>query len=154
MAPKGFGKTLVLKLKRISLQENDYRCFPLSPIVDRPSNKPPILPNEIINVLENSDNSETLWNIAFSICLIKGFQDDRDVHQQLEELLEVKGSAADAHEHPHPSAHHPAFDILHDCLAAQRNEIFAIMRAAQQVRASSQRSISKPGSSSTTSTST
>ena len=87
VAPKGFGKTLVLKLKRISLQENDYRCFPFSPIVDRPSNKPPILPNEIINVLESSDNWETLWNIAFSICLIKGFQDDRDVHQQLEDLL-------------------------------------------------------------------
>ena len=67
VAPKGFGKTLVLKLKRISLQENDYRCFPFSPIVDRPSNKPPILPNEIINVLENRDNWETLWNIAFSI---------------------------------------------------------------------------------------
>ena len=72
VAPKGFGKTLVLKLKRISLQENEYRCFPFSPIVDRPSNKPPILPNEIINVLESSDNWETLWNIAFSICLIKG----------------------------------------------------------------------------------
>ena len=90
VAPKGFGKTLVLKLKRISLQENDYRCFPFSPIVDRPSNKPPILPNEIINVLENSDNWETLWNIAFSICLIKGFQDDRDVRQQLTELSNRK----------------------------------------------------------------
>src|SRR5271166_4464504 len=88
VAPKGFGKTLVLKLKRVSLRENDYRCFPLSPIVDRPSNKPPILQNEIINVLENSDNWETLWNIVFSICLIKGFQDDRDVRQQLRKLLE------------------------------------------------------------------
>ena len=48
---------------------------------------PPSLPNEIINVLESSDNWETLWNIAFSIRLIKGFQDDRDVHQQLTDLL-------------------------------------------------------------------
>ena len=108
VAPKGFGKTLVLKLKRISLQENDYRCFPFSPIVDRPSNKPPILPNEIINVLENSDNWETLWNIAFSICLIKGFQDDRDVHQQLKDLLKSRRSAADPFEHPDPSAHYEA----------------------------------------------
>jgi hypothetical protein len=133
VAPKGFGKTLVLKLKRISLQENDYRCFPFSPIVDRPSNKPPILPNEIINVLESSDNWETLWNIAFSICLIKGFQDDRDVHQQLEELLESKDlppTLLNILTHPHITR---PFDILHDCLAAQRNEIFAIMRAAQQV---------------------
>src|SRR6267154_1519471 len=133
VAPKGFGKTLVLKLKRISLQESDYRCFPFSPIVDRPSNKPPILPNEIINVLENSDNWETLWNIAFSICLIKGFQDDRDVHQQLEELLESKDlppTLLNILTHPHITR---PFDILHDCLAAQRNEIFAIMRAAQQV---------------------
>ena len=133
VAPKGFGKTFVLKLKRISLQENDYRCFPFSPIVDRPSNKPPILPNEIINVLENSDNWETLWNIAFSICLIKGFQDDRDVHQQLKELLEAKDlppTLLNILTHPHITR---PFDILHDCLAAQRNEIFAIMRAAQQV---------------------
>ncbi len=102
VAPKGFGKTLVLKLKRISLQENEYRCFPFSPIVDRPSNKPPILPNEIINVLESSDNWETLWNIAFSICLIKGFQDDRDVHQQLNGFAEVWRSAADPAEHSRP----------------------------------------------------
>src|SRR5262249_42625335 len=88
VAPKGFGKTFVLKLKRISLQQNAYLCSPFSPIVDRPSNKPPILPNEIIHVLENSDNWETLWNIAFSICLIKGYQDDQDVRQQLAELLD------------------------------------------------------------------
>ena len=133
VAPKGFGKTFVLKLKRISLQEHDYRCFPFSPIVDRPSNKPPILPNEIINVLENSDNWETLWNIAFSICLIKGFQDDQDVRQQLTELLELEdlpSTLITILTHPHITR---PFDILHDCLAAQRNEIFLIMRAAQQV---------------------
>jgi hypothetical protein len=133
VAPKGFGKTFVLKLKRVSLQEEDYRCFPFSPIVDRPSNKPPILPNEIINVLENSDNWETLWNIAFSICLIKGFQDDDDVRQQLNELLEANDlppTLLTILTHPHITR---PFDILHDCLAAQRNEIFSIMRAAQQV---------------------
>jgi hypothetical protein len=133
VAPKGFGKTLVLKLKRVSLQENDYRCFPFSPILDRPSNKPPILPNEIINVLENSDNWETLWNIAFSICLIKGFQDDRDVQEQLRDLLEsddLPPTLVNILTHPHITR---PFDILHDCLAAQRNEIFLIMRAAQKV---------------------
>ncbi len=133
VAPKGFGKTFVLKLKRISLQESDYRCFPLSPIVDRPSNKPPILPNEIINILENSDNWETLWNVAFSICLIKGFQDDDDVHKQLTKLLataDLPSTLVTILTHPHINR---PFDILHDCLAAQRNEIFLIMRAAQQV---------------------
>jgi hypothetical protein len=133
VAPKGFGKTFVLKLKRISLQENDYRCFPFSPIVDRPSNKPPILPNEIIHVLENSDNWETLWNIAFSICLIKGYQDDQDVRQQLTELLDsddLPSTLVNILTHPHITR---PFDILHDCLAAQRNEIFLVMRAAQKV---------------------
>lgn len=133
VAPKGFGKTFVLKLKRISLQESDYRCFPYSPIVDRPSNKPPILPNEIINVLENSDNWETLWNIAFSICLIKGFHDDQDVNRQLTALLasdDLPPTLVNILSHPHITR---PFDILHDCLAAQRNEIFLIMRAAQQI---------------------
>jgi hypothetical protein len=133
VAPKGFGKTFVLKLKRISLQDNDYRCFPLSPIVDRPSNKPPILPNEIIHVLESADNWETLWNVAFSICLIKGFQDDQDIRQQLADLLEsndLPSTLITTLTHPHITK---PFDILHDFLAAQRNEIYLIMRAAQHV---------------------
>ncbi len=133
VAPKGFGKTFVLKLKRILLQESGYRCFPLSPIVDRPSNKPPILPNEIINILESSDNWETLWNVAFSICLIKGYEDEDGVRRQLTDLLaagDLPSTLVTILTHPHITR---PFDILHDCLAAPRNEIFLIMRAAQQV---------------------
>jgi hypothetical protein len=131
VAPKGFGKTFVLKLKRISLQEAYYKCLPSSPIVDRPMNKPPILPDEKIDILEHSDNWGTLWNIAFSVCLIKNLQEDNDVRDQLNHLLE------DGNLPPtlftiltHPYINRP-FDILHDCLASQRSELYSIMGFAQ-----------------------
>ncbi|HTR14132.1 MAG TPA: hypothetical protein VMI72_12985 [Roseiarcus sp.] len=131
VAPKGFGKTLVLKLKRISLQDADYKCFPLSPIVDRPMNKPPILPDEKIDVLEHSDNWGTLWNIALSICLIKGFLEDQDVQTQVTRILKTRGIPSALFTiMTHPHINRP-FDILHDCLASQRNELYSIMRCAQ-----------------------
>jgi hypothetical protein len=133
VAPKGFGKTFVLKLKRITLQEADYKCLPLSPIVDRPMNKPPILPDEKIDILEHSDNWGTLWNVAFSICLIKNFQDDEDVRAQIQRLLKSRGVPPTLFTIiAHPHINRP-FDILHDCLASQRNELYAIMQFAQAV---------------------
>ncbi|HKN30990.1 MAG TPA: hypothetical protein VJY34_25205 [Roseiarcus sp.] len=133
VAPKGFGKTFVLKLKRLSLQEAGYRCFPLSPILDRPMNKPPILPNEKIDILEQSDNWATLWNIAFSLCLIKGFQEEQDVRAQIEQLLDDRSIPSALFTiATHPYINRP-FDILHDCLASQRNELYSIMRFAQSV---------------------
>ena len=133
VAPKGFGKTFVLKLKRLSLQEAGYRCFPLSPILDRPMNKPPILPNEKIDILEQSDNWGTLWNIAFSLCLTKGFQEEQDVRQQIEQLLDDRSIPSPLFTIvTHPYISRP-FDILHDCLASQRNELYSIMRFAQSL---------------------
>jgi len=133
VAPKGFGKTFVLKMKRISLQDSDYKCLPLSPIVDRPMNKPPILPDEKIDILEYSDNWGTLWNIAFSLCLIKNFQDDQDIQIQIRRLLEDDSMPAALFTIlSHPYLNRP-FDIIHDCLASQRNELYSIMRFAQAV---------------------
>ena len=133
VAPKGFGKTFVLKMKRISLQDSDYKCLPLSPIVDRPMNKPPILPDEKIDILEYSDNWGTLWNIAFSLCLIKNFQDDQDIQIQIRRLLDDDSMPAALFTIlSHPYINRP-FDIIHDCLASQRNELYSIMRFAQAV---------------------
>ena len=131
VAPKGFGKTFVLKLKRISLQEANYRCFPQSPIVDRPMNKPPILPDEKIDILEHGDNWGTLWNIAFSLCLIKNFQDDQDIKNQIKHLIDNENLPPTLFTIiTHPYISRP-FDIIHDCLASQRNELYSIMRFAQ-----------------------
>jgi class 3 adenylate cyclase len=131
VAPKGFGKTFVLKLKRLSLQEAGYKCLPLSPIVDRPMNKPPILPDEKIDILEHSDNWGTLWNIAFSLCLIKSLQEDQDIGQQLKRLLEEDNLPSGLFTIlTHPYINRP-FDILHDCLASQRSELYLTMAFAQ-----------------------
>ena len=131
VAPKGFGKTFVLKLKRVSLQDNGYRCFPLSPIVDRPSNRPPILPTEIINFLENSENWEILWQISFCICIIKGFQEEPDVKKQISYLLDARDlNPTLSTIISHPYINNP-FDVLHDCISAQRSEIFSTLSLAQ-----------------------
>jgi len=133
VAPKGFGKTFVLKLKRMSLQEAGYKCFPLSPIVDRPMNKPPILPDEKLDVLEQSDNWGTLWNIAFSLCLMKSLQEDQDLSKQLKHLLDQDNLPPALFTMiTHPYINRP-FDILHDCLASQRTDLYAIMAFAQAV---------------------
>ncbi len=131
VAPKGFGKTFVLKLKRLTLQEAGYKCFPLSPIVDRPMNKPPILPDEKIDLLEHSDNWGTLWNIAFSLCLIKNLQEDPDIGRQLDGLLDQNTLPSALFTIlTHPYINRP-FDIVHDCLALQRSELYLTMTLAQ-----------------------
>ena len=86
VAPKGFGKTLMLKLKRISLEEHDFKCLPSGIIVDRPRDRPPILASETLDLMERSENWETLWQLAVSIAVIKCYQDDMDVKNYLAEL--------------------------------------------------------------------
>src|SRR5208337_3299000 len=96
-------------------------------------NKPPILPNEKIDILEQSDNWGTRWNIAFSLCLIKGFQEEQDVREQIEQLLDDRSIPSPLFTIvTHPYINRP-FDILHDCLASQRNELYSIMRFAQSI---------------------
>src|SRR5271166_3751246 len=109
-------------MKRISLQDSDYKCLPLSPIVDRPMNKPPILPDEKIDILEYSDSWGTLWNIAFSLCLIKNFQDDQDIQIQIRRLLDDDSMPTALFTIlSHPYINRP-FDIIHDCLASRQLE--------------------------------
>jgi hypothetical protein len=117
----------------MSLQDAGYKCFPLSPIVDRPMNKPPILPDEKIDILEQSDNWGTLWNIAFSLCLVKNLPEEQDIGNQLRHLLEQDGLPSALFTIlTHPYINRP-FDIVHDCLASQRAELYSIMRFAQAV---------------------
>jgi hypothetical protein len=71
IAPKGFGKTFVLKVKRLSMQEAGYNCLPHGIIVDRPPGRPPVLPSETADLLSRSGPWESLWQIAFSIAALK-----------------------------------------------------------------------------------
>jgi len=132
VAPKGFGKTFVLKLKRLSLQDNGYRCFPQSmSIVDRPSARPPILAKDIISILESSNSWETLWQIAFAVCAIKGYQDDPEVRAQTTRLADSGNLNLTLRTIVGQQNITTPFDIIHDCISAKRNEIFSTLGLAQ-----------------------
>jgi len=135
VAPKGFGKTFVLKLKRISLQDQDYHCIPHGRIVDRPRDRPPILPNDILDLLARSEHWETLWQIAFTISLLKGYKSDTEAHAFLDDIRRhSKGNPrletilAEAHiDTP--------FEIVHCCLSASRGEFYDIIDKSQFITA-------------------
>lgn len=130
VAPKGFGKTFLLKLKRIVEQEAGYFCLPKSPIVDRPKDKPPILPNSIIDLMESSESWETLWSVAFSISILKNIKNDSLVDEYVENLVKI-------------STHNTAlinvlknyhietpFEVLHCCLSGSRSDLFDIVKSS------------------------
>ena len=131
VAPKGFGKTFILKLKRHSLQERDWKCFPLGKIVDRPKDRPPILPNEIISFFESSENWESIWQIALIVCYLKGYSDDLDSSKSIELLKDLcKGNQTLVGILSNPLNDTP-FDVVHECLSAHRADIFDIIHLSR-----------------------
>jgi len=89
VGPKGFGKTFVLKLKRVALQELDYFCLPQhGVIVERFLVGPPHLSGEEIDFLSSSTPWESIWGIAFSLTILKAAQQQQPTEPILRELLE------------------------------------------------------------------
>ena len=132
VAPKGFGKTFVLKLKRVALQDVGFHCLPVGTIVDRPRDRPPILSGEINQILEKSEHWETLWQLAFSVTLAKAYLDDDGVRTAFErEVDAVGGSGALRDILRHPYIDTP-LDLLHNFLSLQRSEIFQTLKEAQR----------------------
>jgi class 3 adenylate cyclase len=135
VAPKGFGKTLLLKLKRIAVQESRYVCLPKQTILDRPKTQPPILGSELADQLASSRTWEALWRLAFAMAVLKAEGDP-----------DIVGSALSDEVVPAPYggrlraifasrlADSP-FEILHELLFASRAEHFAFARAAAHLTA-------------------
>lgn len=127
IAPKGFGKTLTMKLKRMALQKDGYKCLPQDVIVDRPRDRPPILAADIVSFLEKSKNWETAWQIAFSIAVIKSNRDDPVVDTLTKLLLEKHQVARNLLENPTIET---PFEALHAILLPSRSEIYEIIKIA------------------------
>lgn len=125
VAPKGFGKTLIMKLKRVALQDDGYRCLPEGMILDRPRDRPPILAADILNFLEASENWETAWQIAFSLAVIKANRDDANVVRLTKSLFVNDTVAQNLLENPTIET---PFEALHAILLRSRSEIFEIFR--------------------------
>lgn len=130
VAPKGFGKTIILKLKRASLERAGYKCLPSDVFLDRPPASPPILANEVIDLLALSERWEALWQVAISIALIKNSNDEMaesslsKVAQDLDANTVLKNSITS-------KAINTPFQILHAVLGGGKTAIYDAIKKSE-----------------------
>src|SRR3569623_42987 len=127
IAPKGFGKTFVLKLKRVKIQGDNINILPKDIIVDRPFNSPSQLPNNLIGQLERSDSWENIWCVVFSTLLIANSADAvtySTFMQRLRDVIPAKSLVSDILE-SRPSS---AFIILDSILTLNHKAIINLTK--------------------------
>ena len=72
IAPKGYGKTLLLKAKRLSLDPHFARTIPQNNLVDKPSGSPSSIPTTEYGDLRKSEKYwRTVWLLSFAIAVLK-----------------------------------------------------------------------------------
>ncbi|ASJ72038.1 hypothetical protein [Granulosicoccus antarcticus] len=132
VAPKGFGKTLMLKMKRMSL-ESSHRCIPTSAVLDRPLPRPPTLQKNLTSDLKNTELWESLWQIAFSITALKSFCRATDQSNDLSYVRSRLPRASqmvkilDDHHLDTP------FSILHEFLSGSPNEVHSAVQVSHHI---------------------
>ncbi|MEM0907490.1 MAG: hypothetical protein AAGJ94_09020, partial [Pseudomonadota bacterium] len=135
VAPKGFGKTLILKLKRVLIQNDNFRTLPKGVIVDRPKDRPPILSKDIIAVLEDSGAWETIWQISMALAVLKGYRDDQEARDHLSVIAEHFTDVPVVNNIlKNPYIESP-FEIVHSIISASRSSFFSILNSASIVTA-------------------
>jgi hypothetical protein len=72
VGPKGFGKTLLLKVKRKGMERGSYTFFPEDALVDKPIGTPHIFAfRDLQDLLEKDEYWRHVWLIAIIISLLK-----------------------------------------------------------------------------------
>ena len=72
IAPKGFGKTLLLKAKRQSMRQRYSTLLPERALVDKPSANPDLMSHrEYGGVRETEAYWKALWSIALTLSVEK-----------------------------------------------------------------------------------
>src|SRR5499425_1779931 len=88
-ATKGFGKTLLLKAKRISFGDGATTCIPENGLLDKPIGDKVFNAAMIALYGESTDNWKRLWLIAIAVATLKrlGMTDQLRLNPQLHALL-------------------------------------------------------------------
>ena len=88
-ATKGFGKTLLLKAKRISYGEGAATCIPDNGLLDKPIGDKVFNAGMIALYGESTDNWKRVWLIAIAVAVLKrlGLLDGLKVNPQLHALI-------------------------------------------------------------------
>lgn len=77
VAPKGFGKTLMLKLKRQISHYTGARFIPQTELIDKPSGQPAILSEkDLQGLVEDSVQWQNIWMCALSLAVLKSNGND------------------------------------------------------------------------------
>jgi hypothetical protein len=72
IAPKGFGKTLLLKAKRLSIQDKYTHILPSGALVEKPSGLPSVIPTTDYGDLRDSEGYwRSVWLLSFTIAVLK-----------------------------------------------------------------------------------
>src|SRR3954465_9619462 len=71
-APKGYGKTLLIKYKRHSFEDRGYLLIPQNTMVDiGPGTAPSLSRDQVAYMLDEQDFWATIWEVAIALSLIK-----------------------------------------------------------------------------------
>jgi hypothetical protein len=72
IAPKGFGKTLLLKAKRLSIQDKYAHLLPSGALVEKPSGLPSVIPTSDYGDLRDSEGYwRSVWLLSFTTAVLK-----------------------------------------------------------------------------------
>ena len=72
IAPKGFGKTLLLKAKRLSIHDKYTHILPSGALVEKPSGLPSVIPTSDYGDLRDSEGYwRSVWLLSFTIAVLK-----------------------------------------------------------------------------------
>ena len=116
IAPKGFGKTLLLKAKRQSMRERYRTMLPERALVDKPSANPDLMSHrEYGSVRETEAYWKALWSIALTLAVEKHLGVCPELSGPLEKLVR--------NEHLRS-----ACDLFTNLLALSRDAYFAAFK--------------------------
>lgn len=87
-APKGNGKTLLLKAKRATLPP-DYQLLPRDLLLDKASGVPNVSP-KLHSVLSQPEHWKSLWLIAMSISILKDKLDRAEYESMISNVKQLK----------------------------------------------------------------
>ncbi|HYX03964.1 MAG TPA: hypothetical protein VE963_17860, partial [Reyranella sp.] len=77
IAPKGFGKTLLLKAKRLSIQDKYAHILPSGALVEKPSGLPSVIPTSDYGDLRDGEGYwRSVWLLSFTIAILKAVDHD------------------------------------------------------------------------------
>ena len=76
IAPKGFGKTLLLKAKRLSIQDKYAHILPSGALVEKPGGLPSVIPTSEYGDLRDSEGYwRSVWLLSFTIAVLKAMRE-------------------------------------------------------------------------------